>query len=64
MTLELHYKATTISRSFIIVDARINRKHCRGSLTLTVSGILGGNTFDVQFLSFSDFAYREYLSRL
>lgn len=29
-----------------------------GALTLAVGGIMGGNTFDVLFLSFSDFAYR------
>lgn len=31
----------------------------RGALTLAVSGILGGNTFDVLFVAFSDVAYRE-----
>lgn len=30
----------------------------RGALTLAVSDIIGGNTFDVLFLAFSDFAYR------
>lgn len=30
----------------------------RGALTLAVSGIIGGNCFDVLFLAFSDFAYR------
>lgn len=30
----------------------------RGALTLAVSAIIGGNTFDVLLLSFSDFAYR------
>jgi cation:H+ antiporter len=30
----------------------------RGALTLAVGDILGGNTFDVLFLSFSDMAYR------
>lgn len=29
-----------------------------GALTLAVSDIIGGNTFDVLFLAFSDFAYR------
>jgi cation:H+ antiporter len=31
----------------------------QGALTLAVGGIIGGNTFDVLFLSFSDAAYRE-----
>ncbi len=31
----------------------------RGALTLAVSGIVGGNTFDVLFIAFSDIAYRE-----
>ena len=31
----------------------------RGALQLAVGGIIGGNTFDVLFLSFSDAAYRE-----
>lgn len=31
----------------------------RGALTLAVGGIIGGNCFDVLFLSFSDAAYRE-----
>jgi len=31
----------------------------RRALALAVGGILGGNTFDVLFLSFSDLAYRE-----
>jgi cation:H+ antiporter len=31
----------------------------QGALTLAVGGIIGGNTFDVLFLSFSDVAYRE-----
>lgn len=31
----------------------------RGALTLAVGGILGGNTFDVLFIAFSDIAYRE-----
>ena len=31
----------------------------QGALTLAVGGIIGGNTFDVLFLSFSDIAYRE-----
>jgi len=31
----------------------------RGALTLAVGGILGGNTFDVLFVAFSDIAYRE-----
>lgn len=30
----------------------------RGALTLAVGGILGGNTFDVLFVAFSDVAYR------
>lgn len=30
----------------------------QGALTLAVGGIIGGNTFDVLFLSFSDIAYR------
>jgi cation:H+ antiporter len=30
----------------------------QGALTLAVGGIIGGNTFDVLFLAFSDFAYR------
>jgi cation:H+ antiporter len=30
----------------------------RGALTLAVSGIIGGNCFDVLFIAFSDFAYR------
>lgn len=30
----------------------------RGALTLAVSDIIGGNSFDVLFLAFSDFAYR------
>jgi cation:H+ antiporter len=30
----------------------------RGALTLAVGNIIGGNTFDVLFLSFSDMAYR------
>src|SRR6056297_3676418 len=31
----------------------------RGALQLAVGGIIGGNTFDVLFLTFSDVAYRE-----
>jgi cation:H+ antiporter len=31
----------------------------RGALTLAVGGILGGNTFDVLFVAFSDAAYRD-----
>lgn len=31
----------------------------KGALTLAVSGILGGNCFDVLFAVFSDFAYRD-----
>jgi cation:H+ antiporter len=31
----------------------------RGALTLAVGGIVGGNSFDVLFLGFSDLAYRE-----
>jgi cation:H+ antiporter len=31
----------------------------QGALTLAVGGIIGGNCFDVLFVSFSDFAYRE-----
>jgi cation:H+ antiporter len=31
----------------------------QGALTLAVGGIIGGNTFDVLFLVFSDVAYRE-----
>lgn len=31
----------------------------QGALTLAVGGIIGGNTFDVLFLAFSDAAYRE-----
>lgn len=31
----------------------------RGALQLAVGGIIGGNTFDVLFLSFADAAYRE-----
>ena len=31
----------------------------RGALTLAVGGILGGNTFDILFIAFSDVAYRE-----
>ncbi len=31
----------------------------RGALTLAVAGVLGGNTFDVLNLSFSDMAYRK-----
>jgi cation:H+ antiporter len=31
----------------------------RGALQLAVSGIIGGNAFDVLFLAFSDLAYRE-----
>lgn len=31
----------------------------RGALQLAVGGIIGGNTFDALFLSFSDVAYRE-----
>ncbi|MDY7002733.1 MAG: sodium:calcium antiporter [Cyanobacteriota bacterium] len=30
----------------------------QGALTLAVSDIIGGNTFDVLFIAFSDFAYR------
>jgi len=30
----------------------------RGALTLAVSGIIGGNCFDILFVAFSDFAYR------
>jgi cation:H+ antiporter len=30
----------------------------QGALTLAVGGIIGGNTFDVLFIAFSDFAYR------
>lgn len=30
----------------------------QGALTLAVGGVIGGNCFDVLFLSFSDFAYR------
>lgn len=31
----------------------------QGALTLAVGGIIGGNTFDVLFIAFSDAAYRE-----
>jgi cation:H+ antiporter len=31
----------------------------RGALTLAVGGIIGGNCFDVLFVSFADFAYRD-----
>lgn len=31
----------------------------QGALTLAVGGIIGGNSFDVLFLAFSDIAYRE-----
>ncbi|MGD8206556.1 MAG: hypothetical protein PVH47_00600 [Thiohalocapsa sp.] len=31
----------------------------QGALTLAVGGIIGGNTFDVLFLAFSDIAYRD-----
>ncbi len=31
----------------------------RGALTLAVAGILGGNTFDVLFIAFSDIAYAQ-----
>nr|WP_088648673.1 sodium:calcium antiporter [Marinibacterium profundimaris] len=31
----------------------------RGAIQLAVGGIIGGNTFDVLFLSLSDFAYRD-----
>lgn len=31
----------------------------QGALTLAVGGIIGGNCFDVLFVSFSDFAYRK-----
>lgn len=31
----------------------------QGALTLAVSNVIGGNTFDVLFVSFSDVAYRE-----
>ena len=31
----------------------------QGALTLAVGGIIGGNTFDVLFLAFSDVAYRD-----
>ena len=31
----------------------------QGALTLAVSGIIGGNTFDVLFLTFSDISYRQ-----
>lgn len=31
----------------------------RGALTMAVSTIVGGNTFDILFLSFSDFAYQQ-----
>lgn len=31
----------------------------QGALTLAVGGIIGGNTFDVLFVAFSDIAYRE-----
>ena len=31
----------------------------QGALTLAVGGIIGGNTFDVLFVAFSDFAYRD-----
>jgi len=31
----------------------------QGALTLAVGGIIGGNTFDVLFLSFADVAYRD-----
>lgn len=31
----------------------------QGALTLAVGGIIGGNTFDILFLAFSDIAYRE-----
>ena len=31
----------------------------RGAVTLAFSGIIGGNTFDVLFLAFSDITYRE-----
>jgi len=31
----------------------------QGALTLAVGGIIGGNTFDVLFIAFSDIAYRD-----
>ena len=31
----------------------------KGALTMAVGGIIGGNCFDVLFLSFADFAYRD-----
>lgn len=31
----------------------------QGALTLAVGGIIGGNSFDVLFMAFTDFAYRE-----
>lgn len=31
----------------------------QGALTLAVGGIIGGNSFDVLFVAFADFAYRE-----
>lgn len=31
----------------------------RGALTLAVSGVIGGNSFDVMLVAFSDFAYRQ-----
>jgi cation:H+ antiporter len=48
--------ATTTSLPEAVIAVAAVR---RGALTLAVGDIIGGNTFDVLFLSFSDLAYRQ-----
>lgn len=49
---------TAISTSLPELITSVAAVRC-GALTLAVSDIIGGNTFDVLFLAFSDFAYRD-----
>jgi cation:H+ antiporter len=50
------FTATTTSLPEAVIAFAAVR---RGALTLAVGDIIGGNTFDVLFLSFSDLAYRQ-----
>ena len=48
--------ATVTSLPELVITVAAVRK---GALTLAVGGIIGGNSFDVLFLGFSDIAYRD-----
>lgn len=56
MFLGTLFTATTTSLPELITTFTAVR---RGAVTLAVGGIVGGNTFDVLFLAFSDIAYRD-----